>query len=152
MLKRTLTLGMIIFYFGTNNLSASANTLKNISATSSCTESCLISTPSFNSSSEPQTHLFFEDLVFKVVIGTFVEPLDIECNFLRKVRSDLTVEKTIEGRVRYAIGAFENYDKAHSYCESLKDKGYIHAEVMAYNQEEVLAMPMEEVLDLLENR
>lgn len=90
-----------------------------------------------------------KDVVFKVVIGTFVEPLDIECNFLRKVRDDLTVEKTDKGQVRYAIGAFDQYQKAQIHCDALISQGYKHAKVLAYDQEEALAMPIENILEWL---
>ncbi len=90
-----------------------------------------------------------KDVVFKVVIGTFVEPLDIECSFLRKVRDDLTVENTDEGQVRYAIGAFDQYQKALTHCNTLISQGYKHAKVLAYNQEDALAMPIENVLEWL---
>ena len=90
-----------------------------------------------------------KDLIFKVVIGTFVEPLDIECSFLRKVRDDMTVEKTEEGRVRYAIGAFDNYEKARTHCNGLIAEGYRHAEILAYDKENILAMPIEYVLEWL---
>lgn len=91
-----------------------------------------------------------KDLIFKVVIGNFVEPLDIECSFLRKVRDDLTIEKTTQGTVRYAIGAFREYKRAESHCESLKAKGYRHAKVIAYSQEEVLTTPMKDLLELIQ--
>lgn len=90
-----------------------------------------------------------KDLIFKVVIGTFVEPLDIECSFLRKVRADLTIEKTNQGWVRYAIGAFNQYQQAESHCNNLKSKGYRHAKVIAYSKEEVLSIPIDQILELI---
>ncbi len=151
MLKRTLILGITAACFVVNIGQASANTL-DMAASSTCTVSCIYSAHPSNSSTTVQNNLLPENLIFKVIIGTFVEPLDIECSYLRKVRSDLTIEKTIEGRVRYAIGAFDEYQKAVNYCKNLKDKGYVHAKVLAYNQEEVLTMPLDEVLELLGNR
>lgn len=147
MLKRTLILGIITACFVLNIGYANANT-----GATNWTSQEFITNNQTNSSTYIQQNLLPKDLIFKVVIGVFVEPLDIECNYLRKVRADLTIEETTEGRVRYAIGAFNSYQNAETYCENLKINGYQHARVLAYDQEKVLVMPMELVLELLESR
>jgi len=141
MLKRNIILGMIAacFVFHTGYAGNQLTTTNSPSST-------LTQNTSWDSTLSNQIP---KDLIFKVVIGTFVEPLDIECSFLRKVRADLTIEKTNQGRVRYAIGAFNQYQQAESHCESLKSKGYRHAKVMAYSKEEVLAIPMNQILELI---
>ena len=141
MLKRNIILGMITacFIFHTGYAGNQPTTQNSHSST-------LTQNISWDSTLSNQLP---KDLIFKVVIGTFVEPLDIECSFLRKVRADLTVEKTDQGKVRYAIGAFNQYQQAESHCQSLKSKGYRQAEVIAYSKEEVLAIPMDQILELI---
>lgn len=143
MLKRNIILGMIVasflFQTGYAGNQSTSNNLNNTTA-------------QYNNNSSWDSILSNQlpkDLIFKVVIGTFVEPLDIECSFLRKVRADLTVEKTDQGKVRYAIGAFNKYQQAESHCENLKSKGYRQAKVIAYSKEEVLAIPMDQILELI---
>ena len=160
MLKRTFILGMIATCFFTsdgfanNNIETSAPTY--ISHTSNNSNNQLELNTKTNAANTSWDSILRnqlpKDLIFKVVIGTFVEPLDIECSFLRKVRADMTVEKTTKGETRYAIGAFDEYQQAASHCEDLKTKGYRHAKVIAYNKEEALAIPVEQVLEWMTDK
>ncbi len=153
MLKRNIILGMIAACFvlqigQAGNQSTSTN-LHNSTQYNNASKKELAAATNSISWDSTLNNKLPQDLIFKVVIGTFVEPLDIECSFLRKVRADLTIEKTDQGRVRYAIGAFNQYQQAESHCESLKSKGYRHAKVIAYSKEEVLSIPMNQILELI---
>ena len=96
MLKRNFILGLIAIVFFVNFGYATNHSIKLIN-TSNNNSNIPSLTDSWDSTLRMQSP---KDVVFKVVIGTFVEPLDIECSFLRKVRDDLTVEKTDQGKIQ----------------------------------------------------
>ncbi|MEZ4884961.1 MAG: tetratricopeptide repeat protein [Chitinophagales bacterium] len=85
-------------------------------------------------------------LVFKIQIGAFRQKLDVNSQFLNKVKGEVETEKTRNGLIRYMMGKFNDFSDAEQFRIRLLRQGYTKAFVAAYINNVRLDMPVEEVL------
>ena len=75
---------------------------------------------------------------FRVQIGTFKNPIDVEKTF-RGVE-DVTFAKGQDGLIRYYSGVFDNYKDAKQESENLKAKGIRENFIVAYQHKERISL------------
>ncbi len=88
-------------------------------------------------------------IVFRVVVGEFSHALPLECDFLREIKNELTIETSPEGNFQYfAGGPFNDYNLAEYYRLRTVAKGYINAQIKAYRNNQWLNLPLQEIIKL----
>lgn len=92
-----------------------------------------------------------EELAFKVKIGTFVQPLKLDCDFLSEVKDDLSMDKLENGHFQYMVGAFTDYESAFNKKLELKKMGYENADIVVYMQNKLVKKPLLDILKEVKN-
>ncbi len=88
------------------------------------------------------------DLVFKIQVGAFKSPLDVDNNFFNEISGEINPERAPSGLTRYVTGNFSNYDSADKYRKELIRRGINTAFVAAYLNGHRMELPVDEVIDM----
>ena len=86
-----------------------------------------------------------ETINFKIELGRFAQPMPLTASYFDAIRDDLNEYQLENGKVIYALGAFEKYADALSFEAELKNKGYRDVKTVAYLADNPLERPADEV-------
>ncbi len=74
------------------------------------------------------------NLVFKIQLGAFRQPISTKSSFYSNVAKDFTIEteNTASGYIRYLVGNYTDISKAREVESTLQQKGYPKALIVPY--------------------
>jgi len=86
------------------------------------------------------------NLVFKIQLGAFRQPISTKSTFYSNVAKDFTIEteNTASGYIRYLVGNYTDISKAREVESTLQQKGYTKALIVPYLNNQRHNIPVED--------
>lgn len=90
------------------------------------------------------------EIIYKLEVGSFVEPLNERSLFLLPIIETVKAEKKSNGWTRYIVGNYTNIQEAFKKQGDLLIKGYKDTQVIMYVNNIPFELPLDEALEFLE--